>query len=348
METLDGYKLIKQDKENQLQYLFQFYRKNGFPNYSIEDYDKVKELRDLISFNEMSLLNGDLIKQKMVGCGFLWTYFPHWVDVKYWNDNSLMENWNNDDLLRKLIEKTYTFCLKHEGGVWSTNRIRQNAKVFLNKQCVSNFRPSVAKLIYNLYGNNGNVWDMCSGFGGRLFGFLASNCSSYIGTDPSTKTFEGLLQIKEDYKRIKKSVTIYKMGSEEFSPDKGSLDLCFTSPPYFNTEIYSEESTQSCNKYHSSDTWICGYLTKTLENCYYGLKDEGVLAVNIANVATCKDLQDAFLSTCKQVGFYLVETLQMEMSSISGNRRKLEPIYILTKDGKPHKKKLYVPIDIWR
>lgn len=66
----------------------------------------------------------------------------------------------------------------------------------MNKQSVSNFRPTSAKYFYNKYGNNGVVWDMCAGWGGRLFGFLSSNCNTYIGTEPCEKTYNGLIELK--------------------------------------------------------------------------------------------------------------------------------------------------------
>ena len=44
----------------------------------------------------------------MHGCGFLWTYFPHWTDVKCGGEeHTLLENWNDDNKLKILIKKTY-------------------------------------------------------------------------------------------------------------------------------------------------------------------------------------------------------------------------------------------------
>ena len=41
------------------------------------------------------------------------------------------------------------------------------------------------------------------------------------------------------------SYTLHQCGSEEFEQDRNSLDFAFTSPPYFDTEQYSNEQTQS-------------------------------------------------------------------------------------------------------
>ena len=38
------------------------------------------------------------------------------------------------------------------------------------------------------------------GWGGRLFGFLASNCKKY-GVEPSTKSFQGLQELNDTYNK---------------------------------------------------------------------------------------------------------------------------------------------------
>ena len=81
---------------------------------------------------------------------------------------------------------------------------------------------------------------------------------------------------------------MYKLGSEEFRPERESLDLCFTSPPYFDTEKYSDEETQSYKKFPTLDGWIDGFMRKTIDNCRYGLKPNGRLIINIDDTSTGK------------------------------------------------------------
>ena len=83
---------------------------------------------------------------------------------------------------------------------------------------------------------------------------------------------------------MKKDVTIYKLGSEDYKPKKESLDLCFTSPPYFNTEKYSDEDTQSYIRYQDIDSWNKNFLHKALGKMIPTLKEGGILAINIADV----------------------------------------------------------------
>ena len=174
---------------------------------------------------------------------------------------------------------------------------------------------------------------MSSGWGGRLLGFLASsNTKHYIGTEPATRTYNGLLEMKKDFTYLNKKVDIYKKGSEEFLPQKESIDFCFTSPPYFDTEKYSDELTQSYIKYPSEDKWENGFLRKTIENCYYGLKKGGYMLYNIANTPKYKFIEDATVKISKELGFKQEETLQLTLSSVMGAGYKYEPIFVFKKE----------------
>jgi tRNA1(Val) A37 N6-methylase TrmN6 len=317
--------------EEKLDQLFHYYRTTGYPNYNPTEYDKYTELDRLIRFNENSILFDDnCLQQTMHSCGFLWTYFPHWNTIECGSSKSVIDCWNDDDKLKELLRKTYNWHLKHGNGKWTTNRIRQIAKVYGASQSVSNFRPTVAKFIYNTFGNSGIVWDMSSGFGGRLLGFLASNCKKYIGTDPSTKTYEGLQKLANDYKYVGKEIELYKLGSEEYRPEQNSLDLCFTSPPYFDTEKYSNEETQSYIKFPTIDSWLDGFLYKTIKNCYYGLKNNGYLIININNVKNI-NLNEPTKEIAIKLGFIYEREYKLVLSSIAGKGIKFEPVFVFRK-----------------
>lgn len=326
MIEIDLFGNTKQDIINDY---FLYWKKKGYPNYKAENYNKKKELDALIFFNENTIFQNKILKQTMHSCGFLWTYFPHWIDVKYNNQKTIRELWEDDKKLKELIEKTYEYEKKFGNGFISENRLRQNSKVYLSKQSVSNFRPTVSKFIYNNFGNNGVVWDMSCGWGGRLFGFLSSNCKTYIGTEPCVKTFEGLIKLKNDFNR--KEVFLYNKGSEEYNPKENSLDLCFTSPPYFDTEKYSEEKTQSYIKFNTKNTWLSNFYEKTIYNCYIGLKKGGYMIINISNTPKHKWLEEETIKISNKIGFILTDIYKLELSSISGKGKKYEPIFIFQK-----------------
>lgn len=329
--TQQAYMLDVAKKDEQIKELFYYWREKGYPVHEKSSYDYKKELQKIIAFDDSTILQGKDLKQTMHGCGFLWTYFPHWITIKCGNDKSVIENWNDDEKLKTLIRKTFNYEMKHNGGRFTVNRLRQNAKVYCSKQSVSNFRPTVAKYIYNTYGNKGVVWDMSGGFGGRLLGFLASDCKHYIATEPSTLTYKGLLDMKNDYSYIDKKVDIFRIGSEDFLPPENSIDLCFTSPPYFDTEKYSEEASQSYIRFDTPQAWTDGFLLQTMKNCYHGLKSDGYLIINIANVKTFNNLEIETVRVAEAAGFELKETLYLILSSIAGKGIKREPVFVFKK-----------------
>ena len=133
-----------------------------------------------------------------------------------------------------------------------------------------------------------------------------------------------------DFSYIEKKVDIYKQGSED-SVFGESLDLCFTSPPYFDTEKYSDEPTQSYIKYPTQDEWVNGFLRKTIENCYYGLKEGGYMLYNIANTPKYKFIEEQTVKISKELGFAQEDTLQLTLSSVMGAGYKYEPIFVFKK-----------------
>lgn len=321
------------DTDAALDIIFKYHRKNGFPKYDIPLHQRIQQLNTLKKFDENTIFKDGKLDQTMHGLSLAWTYFPHWVEVACGNNTMKpIDYWNDDNKLKEIIKKTWKWQLKHGNGAFTLNRLRQNFKIYGGNQSVSNFRPSVAKWIYNNYARNGLVWDMSCGWGGRLIGFLASDANGYIGTEPSTKTFDGLLKLNEDMNDGSKSVNIHMMGSEDFKPDKESLDLCFTSPPYFDTEKYSDEETQSYIKYPTKDKWINEFLRLTMENCHYGLKVGKYMLINIANTTKYKDIEEKTIDMAKRVGFVHTDTLYLILSSVSGKGQKLEPIFVFKKE----------------
>lgn len=324
----------EKDIDEEVEKIFKFYRKQGFPHYNKDDYDMVNEITKLIEFDIEKIFDSSTktITQNMLGLGILWTYFPHWIEVKCGSaTKSLKELWEDDDLVRKVIKKTYVWKLKHNEPHWTNNRIRQNVKVFLNGQTVSNFRPTVSRFIYEKFGNKGSVLDMSSGFGGRLFGFFASNCKKYIGIEPSTKTYNGLIELGNDLLKYRdKEFEIHKTGSEIFNMDwVDKFDLCFTSPPYFNTERYSDEPTQSWKKFDTLDLWLDGFLKNTIENCFAYTKKDGYMIINIMQMIKNVDVGQKVIEYANNIGFRYIDTWYMDLSSVARDKgRKQEPVFI--------------------
>lgn len=153
----------------------------------------------------------------------------------------------------------------------------------LRKYIPSQFRPSAAKTIYEMF-NAKRIYDPSGGWGDRLLGAaVLDDLELYYTRDINTLVFGGYTeQIKDLGVDINKFILEHK-GCEEDSPSEKNFDITFTSPPYFNAEKYNGND-QSFRKYKKFDAWMEGFLYKTCHNCWDVLKDGGHMIFNISDV----------------------------------------------------------------
>jgi len=322
---------------------FEHYRREGFPVYSLKRDRRRQELLDLLIADHAGIIdNQGRIKQTMHGLALAWHYQPLAWTVRCGNRQTPIELFKNDLLLLKAIERRTKL-----GNPFSDCGLRKILRTFSSTQSVSNFRPTAAAAIYHrlLPEEGGVTWDMSAGFGGRLLGALACDrVERYVGTDPSTYAMDGLREMAAELDPMAQSlgrraleVELHQVGSEDFVPERNSLDLCFTSPPYFGWEHYSDAASQSHTKFPTQHEWLRGFIGATLRNCARGLKRNGVLAINIASVAAYPNLAKVFVRFAEDHGWRLIETLRLQMSKMVGLKHlgksafKSEPIFVFKK-----------------
>lgn len=314
--------------------VFRYVVNRGFPYYQYTLKQKHDEIEKIKRYDLNKIIVDKTVRQTMHGLGLCWSYFNHSWSIRSKNFKTPKEVWDNEVLLRKAIERRLKrggLSMIQENGHMTDAQIRKAVKSFSGVQAVSNFRPTAAAAIYRKYSGSGIVWDMSAGFGGRLLGAIISDTvKKYIATDPSTKTSNGLVKMANELKPDKMEIEIFKIGSENFVP-KEKVDLCFTSPPYYDTEEYSNEATQSYKSYNTIDSWNEKFLKKTITNTGKCLKKNGFLILNIANVNTHSNLEQDTVSIAKAEKFSLVDTLKMQLSAVSSGY-KIEPIFIFKKE----------------
>jgi DNA modification methylase len=71
-----------------------------------------------------------------------------------------------------------------------------------------------------------------------------------------------------------------------------SVDLVFSSPPYFNVERYCPENTQSFQRYRTYPAWKANFLQPVLAASHRILRRGGHLVVNVADTAHHAIAQD--------------------------------------------------------
>lgn len=306
--------------------VYQYYRSTGFPYYSTTKSSRDKEYQKLIKYNYKSVLDTseNIIQQTMHGLNLAWSYMPHSFEVQCNNMRTVYELFHDNELFKKVIDKRIKF-----GDNMSDSGIRKTMKIYTGTQCVSNFRPTAAAAIYSHFCSPGDtVWDISSGYGGRLLGAHLAGVN-YVGTEPASLTYKGLVELNSDYNL---GAVLINTGSEDFNYPKDSIDFIFTSPPYFDTEKYSTEETQSYKKFNTKSGWIDGYLFSTFSNAYRVLKDSKYMAINISNVKSFPDLEKSTIECAIKAGFVLETTWKLALSKINGNGFKYEPIFIFRKN----------------
>lgn len=222
-----------------------------------------------------------------------------------------------------------------------------------------NFPPMTAKFLYEHFTKHipasemVTVYDPSAGWGGRILGAMSvSRPIHYVGTDPNTDNsipelgitrYEYLadfylksigekgsslsskfFDVREDH-----TYEVFQDGSEtiQFNPKfekyKGKLDFVFTSPPYFNREMYSDDDTQSYKAHGEYADWRDNFLKPTLETAVAYLKNDRYLCWNIANIKVSANktilLEDDSINILKSLGMEYKGKMCMLMTKMIGN-----------------------------
>ena len=311
--------------------IFEYYRETGFPYYPTNMESRQKDFDKFMAYDRSTLFDEDVVKQSMHALGLAWSYFPNSFDVRCGDMMTPFEAFMDDEIFMKVIQKRLKM-----GTYMSDSGIRKMLKIYTGVQAVSNFRPTAAAAIYDVFGyakEDFSVWDMSGGWGGRLLGAIASGVKHYYATEPSENAFNGLHNLAEDFAGDMDYV-IFKCGSESWQPEKNMFDLCFTSPPYFDLEKYSDEDSQSYKKFPEKDKWINEFLLETFKNCYRGLKPDGAMLINIADIKG-NELEGDMIVVANSVGFKLRRKFYYALSNVNLKNKekkfKYEPIYLFTK-----------------
>ena len=325
--------------DKRAKWIVEYWQKRGLPYYPTDKkfrqdkFDVFMKSDDKLSLD----FNNRAFKFNGMGLSLAWSYHKHAWKVECKGKLSPYQVLHNDEVFSKGIRKLLTgifFTKKPFEDLKSDKEIgsiRGVLRRVTNAQMVSNFRPITASAIYKLFCDEGDtVWDMSSGWGGRLLGSIKAKIN-YIGTDPNTKTMKGLKEMAKTFGNKSQSYELLTMGSEDYKPRKKSLDFAFTSPPYFDTEKYSNENTQSYLKFDNINTWKEKFLLKTIDNAYHGLKDNKFMALNVAKVTNhYESFEEDTIALAESVGFKLVDTFDYVLSSQQSDS-KFEPIYIFKK-----------------
>ena len=199
-----------------------------------------------------------------------------------------------------IVDKTDKYCFVVPSHMLI---LRRNGKIFVTGNC---------------------------GFGGRLLGCLSSKKNfRYVGTDPCTETMYHLHELGDYIEMVtgrEDSFELHCCGSEDFCGPAESVDFAFSSPPYFDLEVYSDEETQCFNKFPELEDWLEGYVRATIKNIFHMLKRGAVYAVNIADftVGGSKEVAyvDEWIRISTEEGMPLYDTVYLGVTARAGSAQQ--------------------------
>lgn len=186
---------------------------------------------------------------------------------------------------------------------------------------VSNFPVKTMDEILRRYlPHGGNFYDYSCGWAHRMLSAI-KNHVTYYGTDPNSELISRLEEISDRCSKVTGEPVethLYPTGSEvHHSEMDGKIDLAFSSPPYYDLEIYRSDN-QSISKNPEYSDWLCEWWLQTIANIHQYLKLGGIFGLNV------KDLRP----------YNVYETLpgralEKDMTSLVEQTGWFEPVEIL-------------------
>jgi hypothetical protein len=280
-------------------------------------------LLNLFKKNEGFKIKGDKLICGTHGMNLCEYYFPNIYECRKKNFRSPVELWVEDGFIQRLVKNRLNYADR-----LTDSSLRTGIKIL--SKAVSNFKPVIAKFLYQKYVTNGKVFDYSCGFGSRMLAALSLDME-YVGCEPNLKTLENLKKFGEFLKdRTKGSFIVTKEGSEEYIYKNEYFSFAFSSPPFFDYEIYSQDPGQSIIKYPFYEDWLIKFWRKTIENCYTALIPGGCFGICIS-MNQHEDLIKKTKEYCHVLGLSFVTEYKALYKQLFHSNEKYDLIMIYKK-----------------
>lgn len=163
--------------------------------------------------------------------------------------------------------------------------LHKRRKIILNQKPCTLFRITVAMQILKYF--KAERWlDMSAGWGDRLIASILMNLKYYTGVDPNPCVHNGYEKIRKAFGVSKEKFNTILSPFEEVELDNKKYDLFFSSPPFFDKEIYIDKNkehseNQSYHKYSNVDDWVNLFMIKSIKLALKNLDKNGHIVLYI-------------------------------------------------------------------
>ncbi len=210
-------------------------------------------------------------------------------------DQSTYEIWQTEK--PNLLERA---CLSYQAYHPEENLLAQPIQV-IEDECFLRLRqlggpglfPSLLAVGFFKKFKATKVLDLAAGWGCRLTAACAAHVE-YVGADPNTELIEPHQSIIKQWgDSTKHKVIAQPFEDIKWDPKEyGTFDMLFSSPPFFNLEVYSDEKTQCSERYPTLDKWLQEFLYPSFRTADKLLKPGAIIVVHLNDVIVFGRPQD--------------------------------------------------------
>jgi hypothetical protein len=268
----------------------------------------------------------------------------------YFNEKSRMKCSFNLNLEPIKYFTLYKKKIYHDLGQNNINPQNIREYIYLHSKECNLFKVSTAAFVYDFFKAK-HILDFSAGWGDRLLAACALQIP-YFGIDPNLDNHKGYQDIINLAGTGGDTQEIFQSGAEylpkniihERTQKYGKFDLIFTSPPYFDYEIYSS-NLQSISSYAvSAAYWLVYFLFVVLIRYIPFLEIGGTLGLYI------QDIKNKFI-VCEPIVLFILSFYpNMEFSGIISEKfpillfKKKENIVSIDKKSEENFMKTYPQI----
>ena len=179
---------------------------------------------------------------------------PVRVKCKFKNNISAFDFWNKNKL--KITNESKVIY-------GNKNIVSLQETIYNHIHLCNNFKISVCLSILKFF--NAKKWlDISCGWGDRLISAILYGVEEYYSTDPNLDLHPYYDKIINKLVGKNNKFIINNQGFEMLTPLKEHYDIVFSSPPFFDIEIYSKSKDDSYLNYNNEDEWINNFFIPSL------------------------------------------------------------------------------------
>ncbi len=303
-------------------------RNNGFPFISMTNEEIETSYNHLCNIPCLHIEDRDIVANYRNN-DLAINFHPHLFKVRCDGFLSPLMGFQDDEIMSNILSE-------------SVRKNKNTKTTLLNDICrhkkvkrTSVFPVRVAKSLIAKYGfDKFDILDPCGGYSSRLIGFMSQGYSGrYTCIEPCNDTVNGMVNTFNSLKPLcKTDVDINIINgcaeNEMTNMNDDSMDIIFTSPPYFDLEKYDTDDKQSFVKYPDYNDWLHNFLFKIILESKRIMKGNGVFLLNVGNARHNKIVDDVDKFVSKE---FRVENVFLMHSPSIWHQSTTEPIFVLRK-----------------